>query len=142
MLPESYSDLLNKGNFPFLPGMSASADIQTKTHKNVISIPINAVTTREKSDSTKTTSSKTENSEEDNNTDDLDVVVFTLTKEKTVKKVIVKTDIQDINYIEVTKGLAVGDEVITGPYEVVSKLLKEKDKVKVVDKKDLFEIKK
>jgi hypothetical protein len=29
--------------------------------------------------------------------------------------------------------------VITGPYEVVSKLLKEKDKVKVVDKKDLFD---
>jgi hypothetical protein len=28
--------------------------------------------------------------------------------------------------------------VITGPYDIVSKLLKENDKVKVVDKKDLF----
>ncbi len=33
--------------------MSASADIQTKTHQNVLSIPINAVTTRDKNDSTK-----------------------------------------------------------------------------------------
>ena len=32
--------------------MSASADIQTKTKTNVLSIPINAVTTREKNDST------------------------------------------------------------------------------------------
>ena len=28
--------------------------------------------------------------------------------------------------------------VITGPYDIVSKTLKEKDKVKVVDKKELF----
>ena len=32
----------------FRPGMTASADIQTKTHKDVLSVPINAVTTREK----------------------------------------------------------------------------------------------
>ena len=47
--PDSYMDLLegpNKKRFPFRPGMSASADIQTKTHENVLSIPINAVTTR------------------------------------------------------------------------------------------------
>ena len=51
--PDSYKDLLGKNRrFPFRPGMSASADIQTKTHVNVLSIPINAVTTREKNDST------------------------------------------------------------------------------------------
>ena len=50
-----------------------------------------------------------------------------------------KTDIQDINNIEVTEGLKEGDEVITGPYELISKTLKEKDKVKKVDKKDLFD---
>ena len=51
---ESYTDLLGKGTFPFRPGMSANADIQTKTHANVLSVPINAVTTRDKNDSTKT----------------------------------------------------------------------------------------
>ncbi len=147
LLPESYADLLGKGFSPFKPGMSASADIQTKTHVNVISVPINAVTTREKSDSSKNDLKKTDKTAAGvNNTttdNDLDVVVFTLDKkEGTVKKVKVKTDIQDINYIEVAEGLKEGDEVITGPYEVVSKQLKEKDKVKVVDKKDLFEMKK
>ena len=29
--------------------------------------------------------------------------------------------------------------VISGPYDVISKQLKEKDKIKVVDKKELFE---
>ena len=61
------------------------------------------------------------------------------TNHDTVKKVKVKTAIQDINYIEITEGLKEGDIVITGPYEVVSKSLKEKDKVRVVDKKDLFD---
>ncbi|MEO5500102.1 MAG: efflux RND transporter periplasmic adaptor subunit, partial [Ginsengibacter sp.] len=54
--PSSYQDLIDptkKKNFPFRPGMSASADIQTKSHKNVLSIPINAVTTRDKADSNK-----------------------------------------------------------------------------------------
>lgn len=53
----------------------------------------------------------------------------------------VKTGIQDINYIEIKKGLSAGQTVISGPYDVVSKTLKENDKVKVVDKKELFEIK-
>ena len=60
-------------------------------------------------------------------------------KDNKVRKVIVKTDIQDINNIEITEGLKEGDMVISGPYDVVSKQLKEKDKIKVVDKKELFE---
>jgi len=144
LLPESYSDLLGKGSFPFRPGMSASADIQTKTHVNVLSVPINAVTTREINDSTKKSKGVTENETAKTATanDELEVVVFLVDKEGLVKKVKVKTDIQDINNIEITEGLKEGDDVITGPYDVVSKLLKEKDKVKVVDKKDLFEKKK
>lgn len=144
LLPESYSDLLGKTVFPFRPGMSASADIQTKTHINVLSVPINAVTTREINDSTKKSSGIVENAAAKTATldDELEVVVFLVDKEGMVKKVKVKTDIQDINYIEITEGLNEGADVITGPYDVVSKLLKEKDKVKVVDKKDLFENKK
>jgi len=146
LLPESYTDLLGKGTFPFRPGMSASADIQTKTQHNVLSVPINAVTTRDKNDSTKSSaaSKKTEDDEaaiktNTTTTDDLEVVVFVKGADNKVKKVKVKTGIQDINNIEITEGLKEGDEVITGPYDIVSKTLKNGSEVKVVDKKELFE---
>lgn len=127
-------DLLGKKSFPFRPGMSANADIQTRTQRNVVSVPINAVTTREKPDSLKLKSS--------NQDDDLDIIVFVKNEDNTVKKVKVSTGIQDINNIEITSGLKAGEEVITGPYDVVSKSLKPGDKVKVVDKSALFEVKK
>jgi len=53
LMPESYADLIVPGkskSFPFRPGMSANADIQTNTHSKVLAVPINAVTTRDKSD--------------------------------------------------------------------------------------------
>jgi HlyD family secretion protein len=140
--PESYKDLVGaKKRFPFRPGMSASADIQTETHTNVLSIPINAVTTREKADSTKGNNQTIQPDETKNkgfDEDGLDIVVFLVQPDGTVKKQKVKTAIQDINYIEITSGLKEGEEVVTGPYDVVSKTLKEKDKVKVVPKNELF----
>jgi len=143
LLPDSYADLLGKTSYPFRPGMSASADIQTKTNINVLSVPINAVTTREKIDSTKTVKKAADGTTDATATaEDLDVIVFVLNPDGTVKKAKVKTAIQDINYIQVTDGLKEGDTVITGPYDIVSKILKEKDKVKVVDKKELFTQKK
>jgi HlyD family secretion protein len=53
----------------------------------------------------------------------------------------VKTDIQDLNFIEVS-GVKVGDKIITGPYSTVSKTLKEGSLVTVVTKEKLFEEKK
>lgn len=139
LIPESYADIAAKNRLPFRPGMSASADIQTETHAGVWSVPINAVTTREIPDSLKVTKKKEEGEESKASADELDVLVFVLDeKENTVRKVKVRTAIQDINYIEITDGLKGNETVITGPYDVVSKTLKEKDRVKVVDKKDLF----
>jgi HlyD family secretion protein len=148
MLPESYSDMLGKGGpFPFRPGMSASADIQTKVHVKVLSVPINAVTTRDKNDSTQQgaakpadpTATAANDATSTTNADDLNVIVFVLDKDNKVKKVKVTTDIQDINYIEITSGLKEGEQVITAPYDAVNKLLKDGDPVKVVDKKDLYD---
>jgi HlyD family secretion protein len=137
ILPQSYTGLIGKGSFPFKPGMSANVDIQTKTHPNVLSVPINAITTREKADSLKNKQPGTGgNSPLD---DDIEVVAFVIQADGTVKKVKVKTAIQDINHIEITEGLKEGEQVVTGPYDLVSRQLKEKDKVKVVNTKDLFE---
>lgn len=47
ILSSSYLDLIHDGSFPFKPGMSATVDIQTQTERDVIAIPIEAVTTRE-----------------------------------------------------------------------------------------------
>jgi HlyD family secretion protein len=69
-------------------------------------------------------------------------VVFVLQPDKKVKRVKVKTDIQDINYIEVVDGIQEGTEVITAPYNVISKTLKDGMKVQVVPKDKLFEAKK
>jgi HlyD family secretion protein len=154
ILYDSYKDLfdgMKAKSFPFRPGMSASADIQTKRHENVISVPINSVTTREKNsdkplETQKSTNIQTSNTEPDNEvktlSSDLDEVAFIIQKDGTVKKVNVATDIQDINNIEVLSGLKEGDMVVTGPYNVVSKVLKDGMKVTVVEKDKLFEEKK
>jgi HlyD family secretion protein len=152
LLQESYKDLLDPNrpkSFPFRPGMNASADIQTKTKANVLSVPINAVTTREKGSDTPAGAAKDkkveEGIQEDNKTSlaaDMDEVVFILQADGTVKKVKVKTDVQDINNIEITQGLKEGEEVISAPYNVVSKTLKDGMKVQKVEKDKLFEPKK
>jgi HlyD family secretion protein len=148
LLYDSYKDLIiPHKSFPFRPNMSASADIQTKTKANVLSVPLNAVTTRnskaDKVDTDKKDEKKDETSDDKSKSDtaqySFDEVVFVLSKADTVRQVKVKTGIQDINYIEVLDGLKVGDEVITAPYTVVSKTLKTGNKVKVVAKDKLYE---
>jgi HlyD family secretion protein len=44
---------------------------------------------------------------------------------------VVKTGIQDDSNIEIISGLKEGETVITGPYNTVTKLLKQGDKVEV-----------
>ena len=150
---DSYSDLLNPDrpkSFPFRPGMNASADIKTKRRENVLAVPINSVTTRvigsdktiadKKKDEEK--KKKTEGNGDETvvvNSDELEELVFVVQKDGKVKRVKVKTDIQDINYIEIKGGLAEGDEVVTGPFNAISKTLKDGTVVKVVPKDKLFE---
>jgi HlyD family secretion protein len=146
LFTESYQDLIKENaKFPFRPGMTASADIQTKSKVNVISVPLNAVTTRDKEGQgkeTKVSSNATNTNEEPAKPDEeMSEVVFVLQKDNKVKMIKVKTDIQDLNYIQV-EGVKVGDVVITGPYSTVSKSLKDGELVKPVTKEKLFEEKK
>src|SRR5678809_1661072 len=123
--------------------MNASADIKTKRRENVLAVPINSVTTRvigsdktiadKKKDEEK--KKKTEGNGDETvvvNSDELEELVFVVKKDGKVKKVKVKTDIQDINYIEIKEGLAEGDEVVTGPFNAISKTLKDGTVVKAV----------
>jgi len=127
ILKESYTDLIKEGrSVPFRPGMSASVEIQTKKVSNVLTIPIQAVTTRSETGDTLKTAK------------DMQEVVFTLDSAKVVK-VPIKTGIQDESYIEILSGLENNQEVITAPFRTVNKKLKGDEEVEVVDKKKLFE---
>jgi len=114
ILPESYAGLSNQ-RMPFRPGMSATVDINTNTERQTLSIPIQAVTTRDKEtqgDSTRAAKEK-----------ELLEVVFLMSGD-TASMVEVKTGIQDNEFIQVLSGVKEGDEVITGPYSTVSRKLK------------------
>jgi HlyD family secretion protein len=128
--------------------MNASADIKTKRLDNVLAVPITAVNARvkgsdktmeEKKSEDKKNSGKDETTDTGNSADELEEVVFILQADGTVKKAVVTTGIQDINYIEVRSGLKEGEEVVTGPYNAISKTLKTGTKVNVVPKEKLFE---
>jgi HlyD family secretion protein len=151
ILKDSYKDMLNPAvpNFsPFRPGMSATVEIQTETAKDVLTVPIQAVTTRVEQDTLDkiNAKNKTQKTEGDNEvekvsaakkSDAVQECVFLYDKD-IAKKLDVKTGIQDNMYIQILSGLKEGQEIITGPYSAVSKSLKDKDKVIKVDKKDLF----
>ncbi|RXK59736.1 HlyD family efflux transporter periplasmic adaptor subunit [Lacibacter luteus] len=152
--PASYADLIDpaKGkNLPFRPGMSASADIMTTKQANVIAVPILAVTTRDKNEQVSKTKAKAEEDKKKAQgqetaaaanavlTDEMEEVVFIMQKDGTVKKVAIKTHIQDNEYIEVLSGVKEGDEVISAPYNTISKTLKDGMKVTVVPKDKVYE---
>ncbi len=143
ILPGSYKHLLdeNKTNVsPFRPGMSATVDIQTQKVFNVVSIPIQAVIIRDidlqKNDSIKNEGPHTNNATRKQASGSGEAVF--LFDNGTAKLVPVKSSIQDLNYIEIKEGLNEGDEVITGPYRVVSATLNDGDLVKKMERQPLF----
>jgi HlyD family secretion protein len=102
-------------------------------------VPINAVTTRDV-DTAKAVATKKEDAAAKESNKDAKEVVFVLQKDNTVKIVEVTTGIQDDTNIEIVSGLKPGDEVISAPYAAVAKQLSDNKKVKVVAKKELFEV--
>jgi HlyD family secretion protein len=122
---------------PFRPGMSATVDIQTNTKYDVLTVPIQAVTTRAdtinaRNDTIRTAASPGGEMKE---------YVF-LFEEGFAKMTQVKTGIQDNMYIEILEGLEEGSMVITGPYRAVSSTLKDSDPVKKVERSELYSTRK
>ncbi len=140
LLPESYSDKITKRNpYPLRPGMSAIADIQTESRKNVYSIPVQAVTTR--------VLNKQENSDEGSEEKIKDpladekqkkeTVVFVESDGKAVMKP-VETGIQDNTHIEIIGGLEPDDKIIIAPYSAISKQLSDGTSLEVVPVDKLY----
>ena len=109
---------VNSATDKLRPGMTASADVVTDTRENALSIPIQSVTVR--------TIEQLEEGDEnakDNFTasdDGFVELVFVVEDGKAVAKA-VQTGIQSDDLIEVTEGLAEGDEVVSGSYRAISR---------------------
>ncbi|MFA6260658.1 MAG: efflux RND transporter periplasmic adaptor subunit [Bacteroidia bacterium] len=144
ILRQSYADLTESFGVQksvFRPGMSASVEIQTETAHGVLAVPIESVTLKSKSllDTTNVKAAKKTTPVAGKTNDDIEVVFVHQNGEVVLKQV--KTGVQDDKYIQITEGLTARDEVVTGPYSAISRTLKQKDKVKVVEKSELFEAK-
>jgi HlyD family secretion protein len=137
--PKSYADLIKPNSgFPFRPGMSASVEIFTHTEEGAISVPIQSVTTREDKDAKKKSKAmKGPDADKEDNMDDLSEVVFIARGDSAIM-VEVKTGIQDDSYIQVLQGVNIGDQVITGPYNAVSRKLEDGKSIHIVDEDELY----
>ncbi|MDF2433135.1 MAG: HlyD family secretion protein, partial [Mucilaginibacter sp.] len=139
--PASYKNLLVKSAAnpsPFRPGLTATVDINTN-HTKSLSVPIQAVTTREQK---KVTAKPSDQKDDANNnkpqitaTEKEYVFVYKAGK---VKQVLVTTGIQDDSYIQILSGLKSGDEVVSAPFATISKTLSDGMVVEKVDKSKLF----
>ena len=143
LLQSSYEHLFEQGyKNPFLPGMSATVDIETDIKYDVLAIPIQAVTTRADSIYEELADSLDKKPDEDKDERDVRETVFLVSEDGTVVMREVKTGIQDNNYIQILEGVEVGEEVITAPYSAINKKLDQGSPVEVVDKDELFKPKK
>ncbi len=137
--PKSYADLMKTGSSnssPFRPGLTATVDIKTN-HTKALSVPIQAVTTRDEKKDEKVDGPKQDDKAKTASSAPSKEYVFVYNN-GTVKQTLVTTGIQDDTYIQILSGLKEGDEVVSAPYPAISKTLKDKDPVEKVDKSKLF----
>jgi HlyD family secretion protein len=106
------------------PGLSATAKITTATRPNAVSIPIQALTIRQKGDLEEKKKGKGDvQAAEPKSKDAKEELqgVFVINNGKAAFKT-VQTGITGTTDIEVTDGLKEGDEIITGSYKVLRTL--------------------
>jgi HlyD family secretion protein len=129
------------------PGMSATADIETQTVKGAVAVPIQSVTVRAAGGmTTEQLAQKKAKEMHDRSGNDLDVAVDKLDAQKDLEKMDrvvfvrdgdkvklqkVETGIADNTMIEVKSGVKPGQEVVSGTYAAISRLLKDGSKIRV-----------
>jgi len=133
----------------FRPGMSVTAEIETRYRTNVLTVPLGSVTTRSPKPKSKTGSpSKDEAKSGDTNAASAEVVSNSPASDKKskgwskpsevvfvvegnhVKVAPVKIGICDDNYWEITDGLTEGQEVVSGGYRAINRDLEDGKKIR------------
>ena len=132
------------------PGMSMTADIETETKANVLSVPIQSVTTRAPKMEMKdgqmgggqgeampvnnpSGKTKAENKPKE--------IVFVI-ENGAVKAVPVKRGISNDSHVEIVEGLSEGAEVVSGSYKAINRELEDGAKVRVEEQKKMGQQKK
>jgi HlyD family secretion protein len=136
---------------PLRPGMSASADIETRTATNVVSVPIQSVAVRSRQSgqtlaelaaaradagnggnsggngalrAATAVNEKQKQTLEQADHDSLQRVVFVV-HGNTVKQVPVETGISNTTHMEIKTGVSVGDRIVSGSYSAITRTLKD-----------------
>jgi len=113
------------------PGMSCNVEIATETHHNVIAVPLQSVTVRqseEKSDNDTPKDMTAEKKSANEKNKRPPTIVF-LNNNNKAKQTKVETGLSDQGYIEITSGIKEGDEIISGNFQAINKLLNDNDKI-------------
>jgi HlyD family secretion protein len=128
----------------FRPGMSVSAEVETRSQTNVIAVPIQSVTTRlPKSGSGKNRKGE-ENAESSAgpgaqerpgsgkpNERTRPVEVVFVAENGVAKMLPVKRGISDDSHVEIVEGLAEGQQVVSGGYKAINRELEDRKKIKI-----------
>lgn len=125
------------------PGMSMTATIETETHRNVLTVPVQSVTTRsgkkEKDGDKKEEPDESEqmamnDSKIKHKVEKPKEVVF-LVENNVAKSVEVRRGISDDTYTEILSGLEEGKDVVSGSYKAINRELEEGAKLRVDNEK-------
>jgi HlyD family secretion protein len=134
--------IVNAEDKEFRPGMSCSAKIETETRKDVVTVPLQSVTTREKKQRDSEIGSDDEMADvqiegitdKDSEKKDKPQEVVFVIKSGFARKIGVTTGISSDTYIEIKDGLKTGEEVVKGSYRAISRELNDSSKVRVDNK--------
>ncbi len=131
-------------NEEFRPGMSCSAKIETETRRDVLSVPLQSVTTREPR--------RDKNEEGEDNREDFGGVeikgvtdrddkekdkpqeVIFIVQDGRARKIEVTTGISSDSYIEIISGIEKEMEVVKGSYRAISRELNDSSQVRIDNK--------
>ncbi len=109
--PASYADLVTeRSKSPFRPGMKALVEIYTDRVVDAVAVPMQSVTLRSGNGGASLLSGRE--------------VVYALQSGQ-VKEITIETGISDDQYLEVISGLDGTEEVVIGPYLVLSQVLQD-----------------
>ena len=130
------------GDVPLKPGMSMTADIETETRTDVLSVPIQSITTRmpkieneeKEEDGREQTFAIKNESLKGRESKKPPEIVFVVDNGK-VKSVPVKRGISNDSHVEVTEGVSEGMEVVSGSYKAINRELEQDAKVRIEEQK-------